>query len=145
MFSRSWNQIICLWRNILKIIIMEISLKWIKLRGYLSVFSCILSTVWPKFLPLDLWPGPARAEPATQCSRTSSLHSSAVQTPDISCSVTDYRVTYCSQHTAAILLCHMPLPGPGTSAHRQANKLKFVSQIAYAVLLIWHVLFVKWT
>ncbi len=54
-------KIICLWRNILKIIIIEISLKWIKFRGYLSVFSCILTTVWPKFLPLDLWPGPARA------------------------------------------------------------------------------------
>ena len=141
MFSRSLNQIICLWRNILKIIIIEISLKWIKFRGYLSVFSCILSTVWPKFLPLDLWLEPAPAARA----RPSSLHSSALQTPDHSCSVTDYRVTHCSQHTAAILLCDMPLPGPGTSAHRQAKKLKFVSLIAYAVLLIWHVLFVKWT
>ena len=53
MFSRSLNHIICLWRNILKIIIIEISLKWIKFRGYLSVFSCIFSTVWPKILPLD--------------------------------------------------------------------------------------------
>jgi hypothetical protein len=53
LFSRSLNQIICLWRNILKIIIIEISLKLIKFRGYLSVFSCIFSTVWPKFLPLD--------------------------------------------------------------------------------------------
>jgi hypothetical protein len=37
----------------LKIIIIGISLKLIKFRGYLSVFSCIFSTVWPKFLPLD--------------------------------------------------------------------------------------------
>ncbi len=64
LFSRSLNHIICLWRNILKIIIIEISLKWM----YLSVFSCILSTVWPKFLPLDLWPEPALAEiPALPC------------------------------------------------------------------------------
>ncbi len=53
MFSRSLNHIIYLWRNILKIIIIEIFLKWIKFQGYLSVFSCILSTVWPKFMPLD--------------------------------------------------------------------------------------------
>ncbi len=40
-------------KELLKKIIIEISLKWIKFRGYLSVFSCIFSTVWPKFLPLD--------------------------------------------------------------------------------------------
>ena len=145
MFSRSLNQIICLWRNILKIIIIEISLKWIKFRGYLSVFSCILSTVWPKFLPLDLW-----ADSATQTAardETSSPQLSAVQTQlfCLFCYRLEWLTVRSTQPPYYSAICDMPLPGPGTSAHRQAKKLKFVSQIVYAVILIWHVLFVKWT
>ena len=110
MFSRSLNQIICLWRNILKIIIIEISLKWIKFRGYLSVFSCIFSTVWPKFLPLDSGTQPAAS--AVQSAYTSSV------------------IHLCWEWTAVSTSTLY-----STSAHRQAKKLKFVYQIVYAVIL----------
>ncbi len=113
----------CLWRNILKIIIIEISLKWMKFRGYLSVFSCIFSTVWLKFLPLG---SGTQSAASALCSAVQSAYTSSYPfVLGVNGCVYFYSLQYfCSQ---------------------TSKKAKIRLTNCICCNIIWHVLFVKWT